>query len=475
MNRKWLRIALPILCLGLVQCTGSSTTTSGPPTAFATLRLVTSAPPLVDGTGDNTFGPNKNSIVVTATDLGLNNFALALAIQLADNKIVAAGSNGLAGQGQVALIRYNSDGSLDTTGFGTTGTGGIVKTPFASPALASAVAINQPVDSKIVVAALIVTASSASATGFATSMAVLRYNTDGTPDTGFGIGGITALTPIGPGLAGDTCAMLLQNGKIVVAGASQDGKLVLARYTLAGLLDTTFGSPTTPGTTVTTLAPPSSASLTHTSPAMAAQSDGRIIVVTRNADDQAVLRYSVDGAQDTGFGGGANNGIVVTDIGGTVNWANAVAIQDASGAPGNTDKIVVAGHTNVTQNTSDISLVRYSKDGALDTSGVAGTGFGTTGIVTTDLNNQFDNALAVLMQDQAAGSEPKILVSGNSGFGSATQIVVLRYNADGTRDTSFGNSATGLVSPPAIGPSTIASGNAIAIQPGLGIVVTGYD
>ena len=115
MNRKWLRIALPALCLALAQCTASSTTTSGPPTAFATLRLNAT-----NGTGDATFAGGR-SIQVTSVDPSLNDFALALAFQPADNKIVVGGSNGLAGQGQIALIRYNTDGTLDTTFGATTG------------------------------------------------------------------------------------------------------------------------------------------------------------------------------------------------------------------------------------------------------------------------------------------------------------------------------------------------------------------
>jgi uncharacterized delta-60 repeat protein len=299
-------------------------------------------------------------------------------------------------------------------------------------------------------------------------MAVLRYNPDGTLDTGFGSSssGVTAVTPIGPGLAGDTCAMLLQNGKIVVVGAAQDGKLVLARYDSAGVLDPTFGTPST-GTTVTTLGATSS-NPKHRSPAMTAQSDGRIIVVTRNNDDQAMLRYSADGALDTTFGSGGT-GIVITHITGGANYANAVAVQQPGmGVPANLDKIVVAGNAGVTDSTSDISLVRYSKDGALDTS------FNSTGIVTTDIFGQFDNGLAVLLQDQP-GDEPKILVSGSTGFGSSTQIVVLRYNKDGTADSGFGSRGIGQVFVPVVGPSTIASGNALAIQQGLGIIVTGYD
>jgi uncharacterized delta-60 repeat protein len=451
MNRKWLRIALPALCLVLAQCTASSTTTSGPPTAFMTLRLNAA-----NGTGDATFAGGR-SIQVTSVDPSLNDFALALTFQPADNKIVVGGSNGLAGQGQIALIRYNADGTLDTTFGGTTG---IVKTSLSSPALASELAVQA--DGKIVVAALMMAPASI---GVTTSIVVLRYNTNGTLDTSFNTAGttpgITAPTPIGAGLASDICAMILQSGvpseKIVVAGTTQDGKLVLARYDSAGVLDTTFNpTGTTPGTTVTTLTPPSPSNFTHVPPSMAAQSDGRIIVATRYANDQAVLRYSVDGVQDMGFGGpGAINGIVVTDIGGTINYADAVAIQSPASGAGNVDKIVVAGHTNLTDTT-------FNSSGS------------TPGIVTTDINNQFDNALAVTTQD-FSGSPTKILVSGNTGFGSSTQTIVLRYNADGTADNTFGSRGIGQVFVPSVGPSTISSGNAIGIQPTLGIVVTGFD
>src|SRR5215472_2771011 len=142
MNRKWLRIALPVLCVALANCTGSTTTSSGPPTSFATFRLNAT-----DGTGDQTFAGGK-TIQVTAVDPSLNDFALGLAFTTPDNKIVVAGSNGLAGQGQIAVIRYNSDGTLDTT-FGAPN--GFVKTALASPAHASAVVV-QPADNKIVVA-----------------------------------------------------------------------------------------------------------------------------------------------------------------------------------------------------------------------------------------------------------------------------------------------------------------------------------
>jgi uncharacterized delta-60 repeat protein len=451
MTRKLLRIALPVLCMALAQCTASTTTSSGPPTAFATLRLNATT-----GVGDSTFGPNK-TIVVTDIDPSLIDFALAVAIQTiaTDNKIVVAGSNGLAGQGQIALVRYNSDGSIDTTFGGT----GIVRTLLASPAAAASIAV-QPADNKILVAALTFTPATS-----ATSITVIRYNPDGSLDTtGFTPQGLVNAA-IGFGLPGDSCALALQgDGKIVVVGAAQDGTVVLYRYNADGSLDTTgFG---TGGKSTVTLGANASNPKERV-PSIALQSDGRIVVAARSNDDQALLRFNTDGSQDTTFGG-VTGGVVITDIGGSINYANAVAVQDASGAAANTDKIIVAGHTGVTDSTSDISLVRYTKDGALD-----GT-FGTGGIVTTDIFGQFDNAIGILMQDQA-GAEPKILVSGNTGFGSATQTFVFRYNSDGSGDVNFGSRATGLVLVPNVGPSTVASGNAMAIQNGGGIIVTGYD
>jgi uncharacterized delta-60 repeat protein len=453
MKEKLLRIAVPILCLGLVQCTSSTTDTSSAPTAFAATRLVAG-----NGMGDNTFGPNK-TFVTTDIDPTLIDFAMAVAIQ-ADNKIVVAGSNGLAGAGQIALVRYNADGSLDT-GFGTSG---IVKKSLALPAFASAVAIQG--DQKIVIAAL---AFEATTNGLGnTSIVLLRYNANGTLDTTFNGGGVSASAAIGSGFAGDGCALLLQSsGNLVVAGSSQDGNLVLYRYTSAGVLDATFG---TAGKTTTLLGAASSFPFDR-SPAMAAQSDGRIIVVSRNDDDQAVLRYSADGALDMTFGG-TTDGIVKTDIGASINYANAVAIQSPGmGVPGNLDKIVVVGHTGLSDNTSDISLVRYTKDGALDTS----FGAGLNGIVTTDINGQFDNAFSVVLQDGGGGAEPRILVSGNTGLNGTSNTVVLRYTPTGTADSTFGATLPGQIIFPLVGPSSIASGNALAIQPGLGIVVVGYD
>jgi len=469
MDRKVLdRMTVPIVavCFLLADCTASTTTTPGPTTAFAVTRFTDA------GALDTTFA--GRGVAITDINPGLFDFAVAIAVQ-PDNKIIAAGSSGFAGAGIIALVRHNADGTLDT-GFGTSG---IVTTPTPTgwtSASATTVAV-QPADSKIVVAAVVFNGPSGSTTG-STGIVLLRYNTDGKLDTGFGTGasGLATPLPIGSGFPGDTCGLVLQpDGKPVVVGASSDGKIVLARYTIAGILDTTFGD-TSSGITTTPLNTLAGDSDIGLSPSIGLQSGGQIIVASVAGKsfgppaNHVVLRYGTTGALDTTFGAAAG-GIVITDVagGGNVDFPNALAVQS-------NDKIVVAGHANVDVNTgaSDISLVRYNADGSLDTSFVGLAGNPTPGIVTTNLGG-FDGVFSIALQVQPA-NEPKILVSGNVSSGAFPKLAVLRYNPDGTPDTTF--DANGVATAPLVGPSNISSGNAVALQAvgvGFRIVVAGYD
>lgn len=123
------------------------------------------------------------------------------------------------------------------------------------------------------------------------------------------------------------------------------------------------------------------------------------------------------GSVDTSF---ATQGIANTAIGTGEDYAQAVAVQ-ADG------RIVVAGSTATPQGT-DIALVRYQRDGALDPS------FGTGGRVVTPVGNGSDEAYTVALQ-----ADGKIVVAGGSSQGaSGIDFVLLRYNADGSLDAGFG-------------------------------------
>src|SRR5439155_1445039 len=134
-----------------------------------------------DGTLDLPFGGTNTGMVIT--DIGSSsNFANEVAIQ-GDGKIVVAGNafvNSFAGTSDIAVLRYNTDGSLDT-GFGNPN--GYVTTNVSAFDNGFAVAVQS--DNKIVVA------GNADA-GTGDRLALLRYNADGSldadPMTGFGTG-----------------------------------------------------------------------------------------------------------------------------------------------------------------------------------------------------------------------------------------------------------------------------------------------
>jgi uncharacterized delta-60 repeat protein len=113
-------------------------------------------------------------------------------------------------------VRYNTNGSLDT-GFGI---GGIVTTPIGSDGYwdyANALGIQS--DKKIL-------AAGSSNNGSNYDFALVRYNTDGSLDTGFGTGG-KVTTPIG---SSDDFALDL-------GIQSSDGRIVVAGYSLIGSND----------------------------------------------------------------------------------------------------------------------------------------------------------------------------------------------------------------------------------------------
>ena len=126
------------------------------------------------------------------------------------------------------------------------------------------------------------------------------------------------------------------------------------------------------------------------------------------------VALAAPGELDASFGSG---GTVITSFGGA-DVASAVAIQPDG-------KLVVAGRTNIAGNTV-FALARYNANGGLDPA------FGTGGLVTTDFGST-DQAFAVALQ-----GDGKIVTAGRRG----SDVIVARYNADGTQDTLFGPANT---------------------------------
>ncbi len=193
-----------------------------------------------------------------------------------------------------ALARYNTDGSLDTTGFGT---GGLTITSFTANSDA-AHAVTLQADGKVVAAGY---AGQGSGT---TTFALARYTSAGVLDTlTFGTLGKVVF---GFGTAGEIDAEALAvavqpaDQKIVVTGGANGDAVqtALARLTTAGALDGTFG---TGGKATTTFPGVNSSALG----AMLLQAgDGRIVTTAQNllAGAFLIARYLTNGAPDNSWG-----------------------------------------------------------------------------------------------------------------------------------------------------------------------------
>ncbi len=361
------------------------------------------------------------------TSIGINNdHAQSVAIQN-DGKIVAAGSSYKGYHYDFALVRYNPDGSLDTS----FDSDGKVTTAIGiSIDYASDMTIQN--DGKIVVV------------GHSShNFALVRYNPDGSLDTSFsGDGKVT--THIGSGNSYAFGVTIQSDGKIIVVGSSYNGSNVeftLVRYYPKGSLDTSFGSN---GVVTTTVGTGGSAL------SVAIQSDGRIVVVGNtwvgSNSDFALVRYNHDGSLDTRFN---SDGMVITTIGSNDDYAQSVAIQSDG-------KIVVAGYSN--DGNDDFALVRYNPNGSLDID------FDGDGKVTTPIGSGYDRGYSVAIQNNS-----KILVAGTSWNGSNEDFALVCYNPNGSLDTSFSSDGKVTIE---IGNGD-DSGRSIAIQNDGKIVVAG--
>jgi uncharacterized delta-60 repeat protein len=368
---------------------------SGKPAAFTIARYN------ANGTLDTTFGTSGIAKPFSSTG---NTYARAVVIQ-ADGKIVVGGD----AEGNFALVRYTTTGQLDTS----FGTGGKVITEIEPGSLIQGLALQS--DGKIIAVGY---------TGGISDFAVARYNTNGSPDTSFGTGGVT-ITDFG---AKDydraTSVKLQSNGKIVVAGSGVDADLfagfAIACYNTDGLLDASFG---TDGKVVT----PNDSE----AKALGIQGDGKITLTGAVNYDIFLARYNTDGSLDTGFG---NNGTVSTDINGNQDAAHAINVESSG-------KVLVVGST-ISNGNEDFALVKYNPSGVRDTTFDNGDG-----IVTTSLNTNSDIAYAVSIQPNGG-----IIVGGSKNDFSVKEFAVTRYV--GYQATAANVSVGGRL--------TSASGNGLA-------------
>jgi uncharacterized delta-60 repeat protein len=388
---------------------------------FAAVRLNSS------GSNDNTFGSASKVFIDFDT---ADDFAQDVVVG-PDNKPIVVGTrlvtgNAPFGNGDFAVVRYNTNGTLDTS----FSFDGRQTTDFGGDDRATAVARQS--DGKIVVAGY----SSTGPGGFR-QFAVARYNSNGTLDTSFsGDGKQTVNFGSVDAYAWD---MRLQgDGKIVIVGSvggtSATNGFGVVRLNSNGSLDTSFSGD---GKQIVNFG----TSMTPVARGVTLQGDGRIVISGWAGFDAALARLNTNGTLDTSFSG---DGKLTEELGNTTDYYYAVD-TDSNG------KIVVGGSTGF-----NMFVARYNANGTLDTSFDGdGKKTGVTGRIL----------------DMKVQSNNRILAAGTNQAGGGGLFRVVRFNTNGSPDTSF--SGDGLVDT-TMGTAGIAAANGLAFGQNGTFTVVGY-
>lgn len=365
----------------------------------------------------------SNPVII---DSGADDWISAISVQSSNDNIFAAGVTNIGGSNDFALLRFDAHGVL-VPGFGTAG---IVKANLLGDDWATSMQV--------------LANGSVLLFGYlheSTSFILAKFTSAGALDTSFSGGAGYVSTNIGSYALGTDIAVLA-DGKILVAGsATTDASpqnIVLARYTANGVLDGTFG---TAGVVRTDIG----GGFDYAN-GLLVQADGKILVVGYNSfwygSYFALVRYTADGQLDTSFG---NNGVVTTDISNDSDYAQKVLLQSDG-------EILVAGYAK-SGSQQDIVLTRYTSSGVLDK------------LVSINIAS-FDRAYDIALQ----AADNKMLIAGASGNKvTDSDVVVVRLNADGSRDSGFGTNGVVVTD---LGHN--ASAESITVADDGKIIVGGY-
>ena len=166
-------------------------------------------------------------------------------------------------------------------------------------------------------------------------------------------------------------------------------------------------------------------------------------------NDVLILTLNPDGSPDSLFG--TNGAVFFNGPANGDDVGEAVAVQPDG-------KIVAAGGTFNGPN-SEVLLVRLNPDGAFDANFAGGDGVATYAAANTSVG-----AKTLAVQDDG-----RIVVAGGIVIGASLDLIVMRFNANGFIDTSFGPVGILLYGD----PTQNESAKAMALQPDGRILVAG--
>lgn len=330
--------------------------------------------------------------------------AWAVALQ-SDGKIVAGGYSHNGSNKDFALARYDAHGNLDTT----FDADGKVTTAIGS-ADDAILGIAVQGDGKIVAVGYM-------AAGSDFDFALARYNADGSLDASFDSDGRVVTDAQDLYIA--RAVALQADGKIVVGGyasVSQLGIFAIARYNSDGSLDTGFDTDGIVRVTAGTYPP-------DVCFAVAVQPDGKIVGAGRSnvlsADlEPCIVRLNGDGTLDPSFDA---DGILLFDFpdNPVADAMYGIGISSAGG-------IVIGGGVFSNNAGFDFAAARCTESGVIDSA------FDTDGMVITELGAGWEEAFGLAVQ-----ANDKIVLAGYSNNSVNEDFAVMRYNADGSLDTTF--------------------------------------
>lgn len=167
---------------------------------------------------------------------------------------------------------------------------------------------------------------------------------------------------------------------------------------------------------------PSTVGQTVAGYSLAIQSDQKSLLVGNAANNGTssivVVRYNTNGTIDTSYG---QAGVVLIAIENASNqYGQALVLQSD-------DKALVAGNC-IIDGVSNAVLIRLNTDGTPDAS------FGDNGVVIFTLDDS-TSASSIAIE-----SDNKIIICG-AYISSVSEILIARFNSDGSLDSTFGTSA----------------------------------
>ena len=334
-------------------------------------------------------------------DLNTTEAGTGLAIQT-DQKILVGGYTGAGSVIDFCVSRLNTDGSLDVN-FGSAGT---VTTDLISSIDLANDLLLQP-DGKIILVGFI-------NDGSTVKIGLVRYLVDGTLDPDFGIGGKvissgTYSNAIGWG------GSLQSDGKILVTGAynnSSNNDLMVARFNPDGTPDLSFSYDGFMSLDVNGHG--------DVGYVVKQRNDGKIIIggfseIPMSNRSMLIVRLEENGLLDNSFG---TNGYVLIDFGLGGNECHDIAFRG--------DKLLLFGSANGVFGPS-MALVQLNEDGSFD------AGFGTAGEASFSMLPTESTGRSMLVTPDG-----KIVVAGSIGAAPNSDFAIVRREADGTSDNTFG-------------------------------------